>query len=191
MPKSASAARIRGVLKVKKLNKCTLSILVLNLFFRQSRTQYNYKIKGKNHTYFMIFVVLCTQSYSVVVDMTTAGINVRLIAAIVVKKSLFRRFNSDIVHRCQRSQRQTIERQIWPDIVHRCQRSQRQTIERQIWLTSTSWPLTSTWWHRQKKSHVVIPTCNSHFSRIVSHVKYVLNPPNPTLHSESQIVNIA
>ena len=32
MPKDASAGRAHGVLIVKKLNKCTLSILVPNLF---------------------------------------------------------------------------------------------------------------------------------------------------------------
>jgi len=37
MPKDASAGRAHGVLIVKKLNKCTLSILVPNLFLDRQR----------------------------------------------------------------------------------------------------------------------------------------------------------
>ena len=37
MPKDASAGRAHGVLIVKKLNKCTLRILVPNLFLDRQR----------------------------------------------------------------------------------------------------------------------------------------------------------
>jgi len=37
MPKGASSVRTRGVLMVKILDKCILSILVYNLFFDKQR----------------------------------------------------------------------------------------------------------------------------------------------------------
>ena len=40
MPKDVSAARAHGVLIGKKLNKCTLSILVSNLFLVGKAMQY-------------------------------------------------------------------------------------------------------------------------------------------------------